>query len=80
MSNFLVNTEIVEDKDPSCSLRVAAYVATVDQDSLASAAVHCSEDLDLSSVPRVEYPDLTPDSVVAAVGLIPAEFLVANDY
>lgn len=77
MSNFLVNTEIEEDKDPSCSLRVAAYAATADQDSLASAAAHCSEDPDSSSVLRVEYPDLNPDSVV---GLIPAEFLVANDY
>lgn len=80
MSNFPVNTEIVEGKDPSYSLRVAAYVAMADQDSLALAAAHCSEDLGSSSAPRVEYPDLNPDSVVVAVGLIPAEFLVASDY
>lgn len=70
LANSFVNTEIAEDKVPSCSLRVAAACGvTVDRDTLAWV-----EAQDLSFVLRWVHPDLT------AVDPVPEEFLVANDY
>lgn len=59
--NFLANTEIVEDKVPFCSHRVAACEVKVDLDILAFEANHCFVDQDLSFVPQLKHPDLKPD-------------------
>lgn len=57
VSNFLVNTEIGVGMGPSYRLHVAAYVAMVDLDSLALAAVRCFADQDLSFVPLTVHLD-----------------------
>lgn len=79
-NNFLVNTEIVEGRVPFCNLHaVVACEVMVDQDILALAVAHYFVVPDLSFDPLTVHPDLNPDLVVA-VGPVPAEFLVVNDY